>query len=182
MNARTLILAILHFREASGYEIRKLSTEGPFSYFVDISYGSIYPTLAKLEAEGLVACRVEQQAGKPERKVYTITAKGHAEMVRSLAEPVQRDKFRSEFLLVAMTAEVSTPETLARAIDERIANLQADLEMLQQQKADCGHSSTAWIVGYGEHVVSHDLAYLRANRDELIALAGRGGSATLAAE
>ena len=54
MNAKTLILAILNFQESTGYEIRKMSTEGAYSYFVDISYGSIYPTLAKLEADGFV--------------------------------------------------------------------------------------------------------------------------------
>ncbi|MEO1142750.1 MAG: helix-turn-helix transcriptional regulator, partial [Pseudomonadota bacterium] len=54
MNTQSLILAILNFEDASGYEIKKESSEGAFSYFVDISYGSIYPTLAKLEADGLV--------------------------------------------------------------------------------------------------------------------------------
>ncbi|MEM7464992.1 MAG: PadR family transcriptional regulator, partial [Pseudomonadota bacterium] len=52
MNVRTLILAILNKQDASGYEIKKLSSEGRFSYFVDISFGSIYPTLARLEEEG----------------------------------------------------------------------------------------------------------------------------------
>ena len=54
MNTQSLILAILNFQDATGYEIKKQSTEGPFSYFVDVSYGSIYPTLSRLEKEGLV--------------------------------------------------------------------------------------------------------------------------------
>ena len=52
MNVRILCLSILFDTEAaSGYEIRKLSTEGEFAYFVEASFGSIYPALAKLEEE-----------------------------------------------------------------------------------------------------------------------------------
>ncbi|HHY48365.1 MAG TPA: PadR family transcriptional regulator, partial [Alphaproteobacteria bacterium] len=54
MNVRTICLAILYDEEASGYEIRKLVVEGEYSYFIDASYGSIYPALQKLEAEKLV--------------------------------------------------------------------------------------------------------------------------------
>ena len=49
MNVRTICLAILYDAEATGYEIRKLSVEGEYSYFIDASYGAIYPALAKLE-------------------------------------------------------------------------------------------------------------------------------------
>ena len=49
MNVRTLCLSILYEEEASGYDIRRMCTEGNFAYFVEASYGSIYPALAKLE-------------------------------------------------------------------------------------------------------------------------------------
>jgi PadR family transcriptional regulator AphA len=65
MNVSTLCLAILNFGEASGYDIRKMSTEGTFSHFVDASYGAIYPALERLESEGKVEQRMEQQVGKP---------------------------------------------------------------------------------------------------------------------
>ena len=54
MNVRTICLAILYDADSTGYEIRKLSTEGEYSYFIDASYGAIYPALAKLEADKLV--------------------------------------------------------------------------------------------------------------------------------
>jgi PadR family transcriptional regulator AphA len=73
MSVRGLCLAILSGGDATGYEIRKESTEGRFSYFDDASFGSIYPALARLEAEGMVTVREEPQAGKPARKVYSIT-------------------------------------------------------------------------------------------------------------
>ena len=69
MNVRTLCLSILYEGEATGYEIRRLCVEGECSYFIEASFGSIYPALAKLEDENLVTSRTEQQSGKPAKKV-----------------------------------------------------------------------------------------------------------------
>ena len=63
MNVRTLCLSILFEGEATGYEIRRLCVEGECAYFVEASFGSIYPALAKLEDDGLVESRVAQQDG-----------------------------------------------------------------------------------------------------------------------
>ncbi|MBZ0218286.1 MAG: PadR family transcriptional regulator, partial [Fimbriimonadaceae bacterium] len=100
MNVRTLCLGILNFEEATGYEIKKLSVEGRFSHFIDASFGSIYPALTRLCDEGLVNVRVEQQEGKPARKVYSITDAGRAEFIASLNEAPAPDKIKSEFLFL----------------------------------------------------------------------------------
>ena len=64
--------------EASGYEIKKDIEEGLFSHFIDASFGSIYPALTQLAAEGLLTVRAEEQTGKPDKKVYAITEAGRA--------------------------------------------------------------------------------------------------------
>lgn len=181
MNVRTLILAILNFREASGYEIKKMSSEGSFSFFIDISYGSIYPTLARLESEGMVECRAESHPGKPDRKIYTITGKGRLELVRGLSQPPQKDIFKSEFLLQAMNADLVGPEAVARAIGQRIEHLQADIEMLDGILGDCEHPATRWVATYARKVMETDISYLRDHREELVALAAAAQS-TQAAE
>src|SRR5690606_30241338 len=99
MNVRTICLAILYEGEATGYEIRKLSVEADYSYFIEASYGSIYPALAKLEAEELVTSRCKLQPGKPNKKIYTITDAGRTAFLNSLFEDLDDDMFRSEFLL-----------------------------------------------------------------------------------
>ncbi|WP_205470727.1 PadR family transcriptional regulator [Breoghania sp. L-A4] len=114
MNVRSLCLAILYLGEATGYEIKKQSTEGSFSHFVDASFGSIYPALARLEADGMVTAREETKQGKPARKVYSITASGREEFMKALAEPQAPDLFRSQFLLIAVCAELVTPSAFAR--------------------------------------------------------------------
>lgn len=172
MNTQTLILAILNVGDASGYEIKKFSTEGRFSHFVDISYGSIYPSLAKLEAGGFVTCREETQSGKPDKKVYAITEKGRLEFIAALSVPPQADKFKSEFLLVAMCAELTSPASMERAIDLRISDLQAKHDMIRSVREECDHPASHWVTRYGEHMMQADISYLKKNRDALMALAG----------
>lgn len=177
MNVRTLILAILNTQEATGYEIKKLSTEGVYSYFVDVSYGSIYPTLSKLEAEGVVTVRIETQVGKPDRKVYEITDEGRNEFVASLATPPAADKFKSEFLLVALTVSLGTKQTITKAIDDRIVHLETELAMISEaankdRECEDGALSANWVCNYGKSIKEFDMKYLKENRDALIALAG----------
>lgn len=179
MNVKTLILAILNFQEATGYEIKKLSTEGVYSYFVEISYGSIYPTLSKLEADDMVTVRTEAQDGKPDRKVYSITDAGRVEFATSLATPPALDKFKSEFLLVALTAELGTKASITKAIDDRIDDLENKRAMIEdtikdvlEKKSDEDCASN-WVCQYGLAIKEFDIKYLKKNRDTLIASAGK---------
>lgn len=171
MNLKTLILAILNKQDASGYEIKKLSSEGRFSYFVDISFGSIYPTLARLEDEGLVTGQAEVQEGKPDRKTYSITDNGRMELALGLSQPPRKDKFKSEFLLVAINANLAGPAAIKRAIAQRIEWLEAEVEILTNVVADCDNPATIWVANYGIAVMGNDLNYLKENQDQLILLA-----------
>lgn len=171
MNLKTLILAILNRQDASGYEIKKLSSEGRFSYFVDISFGSIYPTLARLEDEGLVTGKAEVQEGKPDRKTYSITDNGRMELALGLSQPPRKDKFKSEFLLVAINASLAGPAAIKRAIAQRIEWLEAEVEMLTNVVTDCDNPATIWVANYGIAVMSNDLNYLKENQDQLVLLA-----------
>ncbi len=171
MNVRTICLAILYDAEATGYEIRKLSVEGEYSYFIDASYGAIYPALAKLEADSLVTSRVEQQDGKPAKKIYSITPAGKREFINSLFEELGEDEFRSEFLLFARFAS-ELPQSLVQVrLKERIASL--DQAIADMGKLATNHSQPAdrWIIDYGRSCMAYARDYIDAHMGELIALA-----------
>src|SRR3546814_11137191 len=68
MDAKTLCLGVLSRGAASGYEIKKAFEEGPFSHFHQASFGSIYPALNALSADGPVAVRAQAQQKRPQRK------------------------------------------------------------------------------------------------------------------
>lgn len=184
MNVRTVCLAILHFSDATGYEIKKMSTEDQFSYFVDASFGSIYPALARLQDDGCVTVREEYESGKPPRKIYSITETGRQELIESLQVIPRPDSFKSEFLLTALCSELIGEEYLVRAIDKRIKELESKLAMLDSVDACAvgGPAGMKWIAGYARSVTRASLDHLLQHRHELEALGGTTAPAREAAE
>jgi PadR family transcriptional regulator AphA len=170
MNVRSLCLAILNMSDATGYEIRKLSTEAEYSYFVDASFGSIYPALNKLESDNMVTCRLEAQVGKPARKIYSITELGRHEFREALKISPQKDLFRSEFLLLAMNANFVDRETLQMAIDQRFTYLKEELALISNAGTECEHDGMRWIARYGSTIYEASLKFLEENQQELLAM------------
>lgn len=183
MSVRSLCLAILSFGDATGYEIRKESTEGRFSYFDDASFGSIYPALARLESEGLVTVREEPQAGKPARKVYSITDAGREDFIQSLCDPQAPDTFKSPFLLIALNAAQLPPEIIRRAVERRKAQVHAELRLLTDNEKDreCSHPGSNWTREYGIACMNFTLAYLEEHGEALIRIAEEAAQPVAAA-
>lgn len=171
MNVRTICLAILSEGEATGYEIRKLSTEGEYSYFAEASFGSIYPALARLEQEGLVTSRIEAQQGKPSRKVYAITQAGRQEFLDSLFEPLGEDVYRCEFLLFARFAHELPADLVENRISERISQIDAHIEKLEELGEQRTSPTERWILDSGLDSLRHHRDYLISHKDELVGLA-----------
>ena len=172
MNVRTLCLSILYEGEATGYEIRRLCVEGECAYFVDASFGSIYPALARLEAEGLVTSRTEHQDGRPAKKIYSITDEGREAFITELAEPLGHDVFRSPFLLFARFAHLLPAELVetriqqqADSIAEGIKTIETASEERQLTPAD------KWVMDFGRTVLGVAEQYMRSHMHELITLA-----------
>ena len=171
MNVRTICLAILYDGEATGYEIRKLSVEGEYSYFIDASYGSIYPALARLETEKLVTSRVEVQDGKPAKKIYSITPLGRSAFIQSLFEKLGEDEFRSEFLLFLRFATELPQSLVEQRLSERLAEVDAMLADFDRLKQQHTHPGDAWVIDYGRTCMQAARDYIAAHRGELIAMA-----------
>ena len=185
MNVRTLCLAILGCGDSTGYEIRKLVSDGHFSHFGDASFGSIYPALNRMEAEELVISREEQQKGKPNRKVFSITQSGREAFLEALGQPAQKDIFKSEFLLLAMCADLMRPSDVRRAIDMQIDYLKSELEIIETAGREVKYQGADWVGDYGRTCLTTSLKYINENREKLEAIAGTAlepNSPLLAAE
>jgi len=171
MNVRTICLAILYEGEATGYEIRKLSTEGEYSYFVDASFGAIYPALQKLADEKLVTVRVEQQARKPAKKIYAITERGRRAFISALFEKLGDDEFRSEFVLFARFAH-ELPQSLVQVrLKERLAALDQAVAEFDRLKSNHNSPADRWIIEYGRSCTAFARDHIEAHMGELIAMA-----------
>ena len=178
MNVRTLCLGVLSSGEASGYEIKKEIEEGLFSHFIDASYGSIYPALTQLAAEGAVTVRAEEQSGKPDKKVYAITPKGHEALARSISVVPGRDKYKSEFLFQMLLQQYITPDVMLAAIEKQMAELESDLARIGDCKcAEEPHAGARFVADYGKAVLTAAIQVLTQKKAELT-----GAAASQAAE
>ena len=169
MDVRTLCLGVLSQADASGYEIKKAFEEGPFAHIHTASFGSIYPALNALLAEGLVEAREIEQDKRPDKRIYSITRRGEAAFRQSLLQPPTPDKVRSDILFMFYFAQHLTIEHLAAIIDQRIAWYQDCLQRMES----CDQSDTApvgghFVRGLGQAVYQAAVDYLIANRDDLL--------------
>ena len=83
VSPRFIILGLLGIEPMSGYDIKKW-VDMSFRYFWEIGYGQIYPTLRRLEEEGLVTMKIDHEQGGPEKKIYTISDSG-VEVLQEMA-------------------------------------------------------------------------------------------------
>ena len=77
-----LLLHLVARQDDYGYSlVVRLQDRG----LVDLTEGTVYPALSRLESNGLLESRLERSSSGPARKYYAITDAGTAELSRGLA-------------------------------------------------------------------------------------------------
>ncbi len=134
-----VVLGLLNHEPLTGYEIKK-RIDTSLSFFWNASFGSIYPTLAKLEEENKVIKLDSDKQGR-EKIVYAITETGKNALKDWLQLPVQRDELHYETLLKLFFGDcVGVPKTLEHivAFEEKtkkgLAYLQGAVNILEKIK------------------------------------------------
>lgn len=122
MEIRNIILGLLKFGPMTGYELKQ-TFDNSLGYFSGASFGSIYPTLAKLEKEGLASVKVEPREGR-QRKVYSITQAGRKEYHDALGGEMSIPPFRNEFLTRLFFFSSLKPERQEEMAQQYIAYLE----------------------------------------------------------
>ena len=123
-----VILGLLSHESLTGYEIKK-RMDTTLKYFWGASYGSIYPTLNKLEQDELVSKYETKENGR-NKIIYTITESGRDNLKQWLKVPMVKDEIRYETLLkLFFGSEIGPVETVAH-IDIFENKVKAELPML----------------------------------------------------
>lgn len=161
LTVEQLCLSILYEGDATGYDIRRQFSQGEAALFADASIGAIYPALAKLEAKGLVAFVIQEQVGKPSRKIYRITEAGRESFVAALREPLARDKFQSSFLHFLRFAHLAPRDIVAAHIEARQQHLDDEVGRLEAMLSERASSPQ------GRWPLEYALAMTEAMRDGL---------------
>jgi DNA-binding PadR family transcriptional regulator len=83
------ILVSLSEQSGSGYELTR-RFDRSIGYFWAASHQQIYRTLRAMEQDGWVHVAPVVQHGRPDKKVYTVSDAGRAELARWIAEPLPK--------------------------------------------------------------------------------------------
>ncbi len=183
------ILGLLHEQELHGYEIRRRLRD-ELGLFANISFGSLYPALSRLEKSGAVTVAASgavssgaipatgslggERAGlrarrtastrgtKRSRKVYRITDEGRALFERLLDadEPPGADEARSFGLRLAFARHLA-PQARLTLLERRRAQLTRRLATDEARAAGrLLDDYTRSLVEHSTEATQHDIAWL----------------------
>ena len=169
MDTRTICLAVLSRGDASGYEIKKTLEEAPFSQIQEVGFGSIYPALNKLREDALATVTDTPQEGRPDKKVYSITASGRMALVDALGQPSDPDRVRSDFLFRTLFADLMSARDLDELIEQRLAVIRAAIARMEGcasgGRLDPGET---FVTGFALALYRTMETYIEDNRSELV--------------
>lgn len=130
MTSKDVILGLLLRKDLSGYEIKQLFSS-VFTKFFDASFGTIYPTLNKLEQEGSIQKTLVEQEGKPNKYLYSITSLGKKQFMEFLGTSIEPTKVRSDFVVRMFFSDVVDSQLVLSWIEQEITHVRIDLKRLQ---------------------------------------------------
>ena len=98
MSLKHAILVLLETEPSSGYDLLK-QFNNSLGYFWNAKHQQIYQQLKILLNESLIQCKIEEQHGKPDKKVYKITKLGVTELSDWLSDSVKPNKINDALLV-----------------------------------------------------------------------------------
>jgi len=118
------ILGFLHDAPLHGYELRKRIT-ALTGHVKPVAESTLYPAIKRLEKAGLLARETRPGAGAAPRHVLTLTAEGHAELRRRLANPAEGEITDENrwFTLLSFLRHLDDPSRQAAVLERRLAFL-----------------------------------------------------------
>ncbi len=179
------ILGLLMERDYHGYELRS-QLRDRLGLTANVSFGSIYPALARLERQGSVeavalgetrpatlstgslsgeraslrALRTGNGLGRRGRKVYRITERGRAQFESLLADPATMDDERNFSLRMAL-ARYLTPTRRVTLLERRRADLVARLADVRRSATNTQLDDYArGVMEHAARAVELDLAWV----------------------
>ena len=161
-STRDVVLGLLAQRPMSGYDIRRLL--GGLSWLVDSpSFGTLYPGLHALLADGLLTVEVISSESKPSRKVYSITDAGRKALQEWASRRVQSGGSLKEFVMRLGIASNLSETGLHAHLEQRrelVASRQPRIEQAlgaTSEEVDLGQYLT---LDYGLALADAELAWL----------------------
>ncbi len=165
MNARLLVLGVLHRGDFHPYEIKRRLEAAMVECYIDVDVGTLYYAVRQLEKEQLIEIVSQERVARGGiRTIYRITPEGRAEFRKGLHRQFELEAPVTETLYGAMLflhlADREQIEDLVQRRIERLDDLIAKLEPIREQLAPI-------VATGGEHLLKHIENQRRLDRDWL---------------
>ena len=134
MSLRHSLLGFIQMLQpVSGYDLKKWF-QGSIHFYWPATHTQIYRTLGELSKQGLVRLKKIEQTTRPDKKVYSITAKGKEELDRWLKTPGKLPVTRHALLVqLSFADQLATGEILA-LLSAHAQKVRAHLKFLQKDQ------------------------------------------------
>jgi DNA-binding PadR family transcriptional regulator len=129
---REVLLALLAKEASHGYQLRARLTLALGPLAEALNAGQVYVTLNRLEKAGLVSSERVGQTDRPDRKVYELTAPGHARVMDWLADTTWPKPAPAEFHMKLVAAAAAGLGDPVRLVDTQRHALLAGLAAAQR--------------------------------------------------
>jgi DNA-binding PadR family transcriptional regulator len=168
MNARLLILGVLHRGDFHPYEIKRRFNAAMVECYIDVDVGTLYYAVRQLEKDGLISAVAQERVARGGmRTIYRITPEGGAEFRDGLHRQLDVEGPVSQTLYGALLfLHLADPKVVTDALRRRIARLDELIAKLDPIRAEMAPVLSTG----GDHLLRHLDAQRRMDRDWLEAL------------
>ncbi len=134
MSLDHILLGLLH-EPATGYDLKNVFSE-TVRHFWSARLSQIYPTLKRLEQQQMLRSRREPSPKGPDRKVYTVTDKGRAELLTWLrSEPAvgtERFAYLAQLYFMDAIGDIHETRAFMSALRDHHSRWLAQLEAVER--------------------------------------------------
>jgi DNA-binding PadR family transcriptional regulator len=125
------LLVALREEPASGLELAKRFGRS-IGFFWHATHQQIYRVLARMESDGWVTVTEVAQSGKPDKKVYDVSAAGAEVLTDWLARPTPMEPLRSELAVKMRGAAFGDRAAVLEVVRTNLADHQLRLTHYEQ--------------------------------------------------
>jgi DNA-binding PadR family transcriptional regulator len=168
MNARLLVLGVLHRGDFHPYEIKRRLTAAMVECYIDVDVGTLYYAVRQLEKEKLIEAVAEERVARGGiRTIYRITAGGRSEFRKGLHRQLEAEGPVSQTLYGALLfLHLADAQVVQDSLRRRIARLDDLIAKLAPIRAELAPKLSTG----GEHLLGHIERQRKLDRDWLKAL------------
>ena len=133
MSLRHALLGVLKDQPLTGYDLVR-HFQGTVGYLWSAPQSQIYPELRRMEAEGLVQAKVAPRGRRAQKRIYSVTDDGMAELRRWATDFIPLPAQRDPIVLKAAFFDLAPLDAVREQLRAHIAQFQWRMEQWQARQ------------------------------------------------